>query len=234
MFLPLVRIEHKVFQVLLFFIFIQIKLCCLPCDCVNGRLTCSGLDIISFPSVPDLIADELTRIEIYNTRITCLEPVQYGFQYVKYFIEEQNRSLNCSCLKTFVESLSQMVIVKTNCSYETTTVSFSSSSSSSSSTSSSSSSSSSSLTTHIPQTTSTFDLTTCTTANRGGAVHLMIWILIITSSVLVLTGILICIVKYGVRRVNGNHDNLEMSNFTLGTYDLESEENIIYERDIEV
>lgn len=62
----------------------------------------------------------------------------------------------------------------------------------------------------------------------------MTWILIITSSVLVLTAILICIVGYGVRRADGNHDNLEMSNFTLGTYDLESEENVIYERDIDV
>ena len=75
----LVLFQFKVQHVVLLFLLIKISHCCSPCDCENWRLTCIGLDITSFPVIPELVANELTLIEIYNTRINCLEPVEYGF-----------------------------------------------------------------------------------------------------------------------------------------------------------
>ena len=222
--------SHRVLMVLCFkLLFLKVKTCS-PCDCVNRRLTCVGLYITEFPSIPDVIAYNLTRIEIYNTRISCLKPVEYGFQHVAYFIEEQNHLLNCSCLIDFINSISITVITTSSCSE----INPSSSSSPSPSPSTHPSSltpslSPSPITQHLTSTIIINLSTTSSPAKNNFTLKLLLGL--ITSFLFAFTLLLIYVRISRGKRVINNHEHIAMSNFTLNQFEEEGEDQIIFEKE---
>ena len=92
---------------------------CPPCECFNNLLICHGLEVQSFPTLSSAEKEVLKRVEIVNTRISCIPTIienEYG--NLATFIEENNRIFNCTCLESWFKYLPADTTIKTNCSQD--------------------------------------------------------------------------------------------------------------------
>ena len=97
---------------------------CSPCQCFNNLLICRGVEVQSFPTLSTTVKEQLKRIEIVSTRISCMPTIMENeYSNLTDFIEENNRIFNCTCLTSWFRYLPFNSNIKTNCSQDISTTS---------------------------------------------------------------------------------------------------------------